>query len=315
MSGLGWMAIVLAGGLLLWSLVEPHWPRIERRRLEGSSEREAGRAVPAGEEPAPGGLVRVLHLSDLHLRGVGRRERRALAAARRLEPDLICLTGDLAETDPGLEALEGWARRLVAVAPVFAVLGDHDFRLPPARRADLERSLRRAGVHLLRNRSSWVSGPGWRVWVVGVDDAGMGVADLARAMAGDAAWAAQNGVPLQGEEVRLLLTHRPGLAEEAAARGFHLVLAGDTHGGQVNLPWLGPLAASFRERSPYVTGLYRLGRAWIHVSRGLGWSHLPVRFRCRPQIALLEIPLGKGPPAGRPKATRSPGASKVQAPR
>ncbi|BAS26657.1 phosphoesterase [Limnochorda pilosa] len=276
-------------------------PAPGRGRAPGATD---AAAAGTGRTPAdPGPTLRILHLSDLHLRGLGGRERRVLRSAARLAPDLICLTGDLAEGARGHEALRAWAAQIASVAPTFAVLGDHDFLLQPADRARLEAALRRAGVHLLRNRSSWVSGPGWRVWVVGVDDARKGVADLARAMRGDAARAAQNGVPHQGSEVRLLLSHWPGTAPEAAEKGFHLVLAGDTHGGQVNLPWLGPVWAWMKERSPYLDGVYHLGGTWLHVSRGLGWSHLPVRFRCRPQVALLELPLGPVPVAEHPPET------------
>lgn len=291
MSGLGWSVAAVAGGLLAWSLLEPHWLRVERRRLDrGPAPGEAPGRQGSPEE-APARILRVLHLSDPHLRGLGWRERRTVALAGRLEPDLICLTGDFVASPEGLPALETWATELVRVAPAFAVLGDHDLLLPPPQQAELEQVLRRAGVHLLRNRSSWVSGAGWRAWVVGVDDADEGVADLARAMAGDRDAARQHGVPLEGDEVRLLLSHRPVMIEEAAQKGFHVVLAGDTHGGQVNVPWLGPIAARAKERTPYLGGLYRVRQTWLHVSRGLGWSHLPVRFRCRPEVALLEIPL------------------------
>ncbi|MFO7254928.1 metallophosphoesterase [Limnochorda sp.] len=297
MSWLGWSVAGVAGGLLVWSLVEPHWPKVERRRLERDPEMPGTQGSSAG----PAAPLRLLHLADPHLRKMGWRERRTIALAERLQPDLICLTGDLVAGSESLAVLEPWAAGLARVAPVFAVLGDHDLILGPEAFRELEEALRRAGVHLLRNRSSWVSGPGWRVWVVGVDDAGKGMADLARAMAGDREAARQRGVPLEGDEVRVLLSHRATVVDEAAQKGFHLVLAGDTHGGQVNLPWLGPIAAWLKERTPYPGGLYRVGRAWLHVSRGLGWSHLPVRFRCRPEVALLEIPLlATAPTAGDP---------------
>lgn len=305
MSGLGWSVAAVAGGLVAWALLEPHWPRVDRRRLDrGPAPAERARPSRHAEE-APSRMLRVLHLADPHLRGLGLRERRVLALARRLEPDLICLTGDFVARPQGLAVLEGWLSGLAGVAPVFAVLGDHDLLLPPEEQAELEQILRRAGVHLLRNRSSWVSGPGWRVWVVGIDDAVRGTPDLARAMAGDRDAARRHGVPLEGDEVRILLSHRPAMIEEAAKKGFHVMLAGDTHGGQVDLPWLGPVAARIKERIPYLKGVYRVRQTWLHVSRGLGWSHLPVRFRCPPEVALLEIPLSQAGSASAAKAAPS----------
>ncbi len=65
-----------------------------------------------------------------------------------------------------------------------------------------------------------------------------------------------------------------------------LILAGHTHGGQVRLPWVGALEPSVRS-NPWIDGVYQVGSAWLEVSRGAGWSSLPVRFWCTPQIVVF----------------------------
>lgn len=78
---------------------------------------------------------------------------------------------------------------------------------------------------------------------------------------------------------------RPG----ASSPDLHLVLAGHTHGGQVRLPWIGPLDRSLLP-GPYVAGRYDAGGAMIYVSRGIGTSYLPVRFACPPEVVVLTPP-------------------------
>ena len=66
-----------------------------------------------------------------------------------------------------------------------------------------------------------------------------------------------------------------------------LMLAGHEHGGQVRLPFVGPLEPNVR-RSPYQMGSYDVDGMPLFVSRGIGWSALPVRFWCPPEIVLFD---------------------------
>jgi len=79
-----------------------------------------------------------------------------------------------------------------------------------------------------------------------------------------------------GEAVPEVDTHR-----------VDLMLAGHEHGGQVRLPFIGPLEPNVR-RSPYQMGLYQVGEMPLFVSRGIGWSSLPVRFWCPPEVVVID---------------------------
>jgi len=65
-----------------------------------------------------------------------------------------------------------------------------------------------------------------------------------------------------------------------------MMLAGHTHDGQVRLPWLGPVEPNIR-RSPYQHGRYEVGSMSLILSRGVGWSYLPIRFLCPPEIVRI----------------------------
>ena len=84
----------------------------------------------------------------------------------------------------------------------------------------------------------------------------------------------------------ILLAHDPRRLPEAASLKVPLVLSGHTHGGQVVLPLLGPVAA---EKFPVVYGTARQGETTLFVSRGLGTVYVPVRVNCPPEVAVLTL--------------------------
>jgi hypothetical protein len=88
---------------------------------------------------------------------------------------------------------------------------------------------------------------------------------------------------------RIGICHDPAQWPQLEQEGARLTLAAHTHGGQVNLS---PFYNAALERSPYVAGLYRKGPDSLFVTRGLGCTGLPFRFRCRPEI--VQVTLRRG---------------------
>jgi len=84
----------------------------------------------------------------------------------------------------------------------------------------------------------------------------------------------------------ILLAHDPRRLAEAAALKIPLVLSGHTHGGQVVLPFVGPIAA---QKFPVVAGIATRDRTTMFVSRGIGTVYVPVRINCPPEIALITL--------------------------
>lgn len=66
------------------------------------------------------------------------------------------------------------------------------------------------------------------------------------------------------------------------------MLAGHTHGGQVQLPLLGVIMSPSLHGTRYACGVFRRGRTVMHVTRGVG-GETPLRWRCPPELALLEL--------------------------
>ncbi len=221
--------------------------------------------------------LRIVQISDIHhglfLPSSWLSE--AVRQANCLDPDIIALTGDFVtysrrKIGPAAELLG----RLRARYGVYAVLGNHDFRVD----ADaISSALHQQGIDVLRNRHVCLRFGSESLYLAGVDDYGYG-ADLRRAI---------RGVPR--EAATILLAHNPRVIRLASRHGVSLVLSGHTHGGQVNLPLLGTVYGRSPERLRYKIGWDRMGATQIYVSRGIGTIVLPWRLRCPAEITHLEL--------------------------
>ena len=93
----------------------------------------------------------------------------------------------------------------------------------------------------------------------------------------------------------VVLSHVPDVVREASQRGFAVVLAGHTHGGQVRIPFLGALTTRTSLGAYYDLGRFEFaapnarGLTTLYINPGVGMSVLPVRFWCPPRWALVEL--------------------------
>ena len=71
--------------------------------------------------------------------------------------------------------------------------------------------------------------------------------------------------------------------------GVALTVAGHTHGGQVRIPFYGPIRTLSRLPRRMAYGLHEHEGRHLYVSGGVGVSNVPVRFACPPEIAILTL--------------------------
>jgi predicted MPP superfamily phosphohydrolase len=239
----------------------------------------AVRRVPLAFESLPPALrgLRIAQISDLHLSShIGHRY--AARTVRRLlreQPDLIALTGDIgdgnvAELGAEIETL----RPLAKVAPAFYVPGNHEVYWNLGEWLEQFRAL---GLRVLLNRGDTLSVRGERVFVGGITDPMCATAGMPPDLA-----AASRGADAAG--LKILLSHRPDPAEDAAKAGFDLQLSGHTHGGQF-FPWT--LVAHAVHR--YSLGLYRIGKMFVYVSAGTGSWGPRIRLGTRAEITIFTL--------------------------
>ncbi len=256
---------------------------------------------------APGCVpVRVLHVSDLHLR-LGQRDKiewvRSLA---REQPDLMVVTGDNLAHAEAVPAVADAFAGLLAVPGLF-VFGSNDYYAPhlknpfgyftgpstahrePVRlpTEKLRALLVNAGWRDLNNARTRLDIGGLVVTAVGMDDPHIGRDRMPPPERGERA------------HVRLGVVHAPyrRALHRLAADGVDLILAGHTHGGQVCVPGYGALVTNCDLDRRRVKGLSTWSGdgtgpddTWLHVSAGAGTSpYAPVRFACRPEATLLTL--------------------------
>ena len=185
------------------------------------------------------------------------------------KPDLIVLGGDYVSwrdrryVHPAADALAP----LTAPHGVLVILGNHDDdrEMPAALGAKGFVVLKDARTRLtIRNEP--IDFAGVRFWT-------NKVTEIAHVLRGS--------LPLT-----ILLAHTPKRLLEAQQLAVPAVISGHTHGGQIVLPGLGPIAA---REFPVVAGLAQRPGTTIFVSRGVGTIYVPIRINCPPEVAVLTL--------------------------
>lgn len=263
-----------AGGAAHWSTqIEPTW--IDVRRVE----------LPIARlHPAFDGWT-LAQISDLHIGGWMTRERLQYVVHRvnKLQPDLIAITGDFVTHAPQghSEVIRQVLSTLKPQYGVFGVLGNHD-HWTHAR--TIKNILKKSGVQELENSFHTIRRDGGVLRLCGLDDAWVGAADVSQLL---------QKLPDKGAAI--LLAHEPDFADDyAKANRFDVHLAGHTHGGQIRVPFVGPIHLP-RYGEKYHTGRYRVGSTpnsralTLYVNRGVGMVWPYVRFHCRPEITLFTL--------------------------
>ena len=88
---------------------------------------------------------------------------------------------------------------------------------------------------------------------------------------------------------RVLLAHRPDDARIASRSGIDVQLSGHTHGGQVQMPFIGSVIQPSDYGQRYVEGHVFENNHHLFVTTGIGTSIVPVRFNVPPEIVLLTV--------------------------
>jgi predicted MPP superfamily phosphohydrolase len=220
-------------------------------------------------------------MSDLHVgshtEDVERLTRITMSAAE-LQPDLMCLGGDYTNSllfGGGRVPPETTAAILGLVKPPlgsFAIVGDHDEIYGAHAIAG---ALRAAGLTVLVNEMVRIIFEGCEIAILGVTP------DAARLP--ELIGQARIGIP------RIVLAHDPAAFALLPKEAGHLMLCGHTHGGQIQLPFVGPLINMSDAPLRWTYGHVVEGDCHLYVTSGLGTSVLPLRLGIPPEVVLVEV--------------------------
>jgi uncharacterized protein len=218
---------------------------------------------------------RAVQISDLHLDYYLPRHDVFLSTIAELRPDWIFVTGDLLNVPEGLPHLFRFLSHLRSLAPVYVTLGNHDHYsgVPVAEFLELSD---RHKLHLVINQTIVVPVPDGELCIVGLDDPTTHRADV-------------NCIPHRVPgRYTVVLAHAPVVLDLLEPHhAADIVLCGHSHGGQWRFGSFHPFWLPYGCRGR-AHGHYSQDGQRLYVNRGLGWSLVPLRWNCSPEIVLLE---------------------------
>ena len=211
--------------------------------------------------------IKIALLADIHMTHYGQLEKKVISAITREKPDMILIAGDLVSSDTNPFECQQFLTALKAPMGKYFVMGNWEYWHPLN---NFQSLLANAKVTILNNQNRKIS---QNLYLIGFDDLYEGQVDIKSAF-----W----GIP--PDSFKIALFHTPQFFNQIALQ-VDLAFAGHGHGGQIALPFWGPLLV------PYGVGKFTSG--WfaqkLYVSRGIGTSILPIRLGVRPEIAIINL--------------------------
>ena len=232
--------------------------------------------------------------------------RRMVSRLVKTPPAAVLIAGDFiyhpdAQGDGSAEIAEAvnLLRPLTkAGIPTYAVLGNHDYAVPTeAAKKDgavaeaLRKALEAAGIRVLQNEAVPLTNSGGSssadpLYLVGI---GSHVADEDRVQV------ALKGLPQNA--ARLALMHHPESFKAFPAGAAPVAVSGHTHGGQFRIPftpsrtWMTFAREDEVHADGWIEGYGSPGNR-LYVNRGVGFSVVPLRLNCPPELTLLTLTQG-----------------------
>jgi uncharacterized protein len=234
--------------------------------------------------PAETRPLKIAALADIQAAGphlTAERVAMIVGQVNALDPDMILLLGNyvsqmrLSTSHVPPKATAAVLARLRAPLGVHAVLGNRDAWLDGRY---VRRLLEEAGIEVYENQARLIDvdhGP--HFWIAGIADLSTHMADLPGTLA-----------QVTDDAPVVLMSHSPDVFPEVPPR-VALTLAGQTHGGQVNLPFLGRPVVPSRFGQRYAYGHIIEDGRQMFVSSGIGNTILPMRYGVPPEIVVLRI--------------------------
>ncbi|MBO8178718.1 metallophosphoesterase [Aeribacillus pallidus] len=199
-----------------------------------------------------------------------------------LQPDVILFTGDLMDRPnqyPFTEQVVHSLQQLEATFGKFAIYGNHDHG---GYGTEIYRQMmNQSGFVLLKNESYNLQIlDGSSIEIIGIDDAMLGSPNITQAIHS-----------LPQDRFKILLSHAPDVADQIVNFPIHLQISGHSHGGQVQIPYFGPLVTPPLAEK-YLEGKYTIDGEHsliLYVNRGLGTTRLPFRLFSVPEITVFTL--------------------------
>lgn len=230
--------------------------------------------------------MRIVFITDLHLREYGDENSGLLQDIKNLSPDLILIGGDLViDREKEYSNMLSFCEALTEISPTYGVWGNHeDIKFHIFGDKELKSKLDATGVRFLINETESVKIKNNEITICGVDGY---VTNFEKYGAKEVM---ESFNKMQG--FKICLAHVPTyFTEKLDEYEFDLGLAGHTHGGVINVPGLGPLYSREEGFLPdYTEGCHTLkNNGKLIISRGMGHSSYVPRINNVPELSVIDV--------------------------
>ncbi len=265
------LALLVCGAYIYARYIEPNMLTVEEKTIEIDS-------LPENLDGLRIGLFSDTHISNAFPPDTAFAN--AIEKLKAQNPDIIFFTGDLFDNMKVFRGDESEAvellKSLSAPYGKYAVYGNHDYQVNTIKK--YKQIMKESGFVLLKNEIAKVDA--LKMNVIGLDESllGYGTTDVTK--------------KADNDYFNVVLSHEPDVLL-GADENVDLMLSGHSHGGQVNMPFFGPVFLPRLGRT-YIDGEYRMNigdgsEAVIYVTSGIGMSKLPFRFLVPPEIVILTL--------------------------
>lgn len=240
--------------------------------------------IESPELPVAFDGFRIVQVSDFHASSIPG----IIDEVRAEDPDIIVSTGDLVHDrgpyEPGVRLID----RLMSIAPVYTVTGNHDLRRTDYKK--FQKDLDRTGAITLHDDTIILTHDGAEIALSGIEDP---FSEDGQTIEQNINMSLDKLVDFDGYHI--VLFHRANHMDMLKNRGFNLILSGHMHGGQIRLPNGRGVCApksSWGSGSPmffpkYFAGHYRHKDTDMIVNRGIGNPMIVPRIFNRPELTVI----------------------------
>jgi uncharacterized protein len=223
--------------------------------------------------------LKLIQVSDLHIRAIGRNHRNLAEKINKLKPHLILFTGDSIDRYKSQKVFDEYLSLFDHSIKKVAILGNREYDRGVIIQ-ELADIYKKHNGELLINDSRRYEFGKTSISITGVDDYVAGTADFEKAI--------KNYLPA---DHHVILTHCPLhrdiIKQQLENISVDFVLSGHTHGGQIKILGYAPFTPD--GSGHYVNGWYKENSPHLYVSKGIGTTAFPIRFGSRAEIAVFNL--------------------------
>ncbi len=232
--------------------------------------------------------LKIVHFSDLHYTRVITKERvkNIVDEINLINPDIVIFTGDLVDTDKTLteddkDFLIETLSNINSTYGKYAIYGNHDIA---NNSENIINIYNESNFKILNNSYDIIySKNNEKIFIGGLNSVSHELEDIDKVMS----YYDDND---NTNTYNIILLHEPDYADNIVNKynNIDLILAGHSHGGQVRLPFIGPLYTP-KNGHKYVKGYYDLNGTSLYVTSGIGVSRYNFRLFNKPEINFYRL--------------------------